>query len=115
MTDFWAHSVRHDRPADSREGWQRLSEHLDEVRVLATTLARAARPGDDRLAADAGLCGLLHDYGKYTDCFQKMLADGRGKCQHAVHGAMLSYFGIEAKKPSPSALPVVWAIARHHA
>jgi CRISPR-associated endonuclease/helicase Cas3 len=115
MKDFWAHSARDAEPADTREGWQRLSDHLREVRELAATLARAARPGDDRLPADAGLCGLLHDYGKYTECFQKMLADGHGKCQHAIHGAMLSYFGIKGGRPNPGMLPIVWAIAGHHA
>lgn len=115
MKDYWAHSAGHDQPGDSREGWQRLAEHLHEVRDLAAKLAKAARPKDNRLAADAELCGLLHDYGKYTDCFQKMIAEGRGKCQHAIHGAMLSYFGNNGEKLNSGVLPITWAIAGHHA
>jgi CRISPR-associated endonuclease/helicase Cas3 len=112
---YWAHSAGIDQPADSTEGWQRLSDHLQEVRELAAKLAKAARPQDDKLAADAELCGLLHDYGKYTRCFQKMLTERRGKCQHAIHGAMLSYFGNVGEKSNQNLLPVVWAIAGHHA
>ena len=99
---YWAHSARLDQPGDSREGWQRLSDHLQEVRELAARLARADVPRTDRLAADAELCGLLHDYGKYTDAFRRCLTERRGKCQHAIHGAMLSCFGIDGEKPNPT-------------
>jgi CRISPR-associated endonuclease/helicase Cas3 len=123
MKDYWAHSARQDQVADLREGWQRLSDHLQGVSELAGKLAKAARPQDDKLAADAELCGLLHDYGKYTDCFQRMMETGRGKCQHAIHGAMLSYLGAEGLaaggagngKKNSALLSVAWAIAGHHA
>ena len=35
----------------------------------------------------AELCGFLHDYGKYADCFQQMILTGKGKCPHAIHDA----------------------------
>jgi CRISPR-associated endonuclease/helicase Cas3 len=115
MKDYWAHSTMRGQPSNSREGWQRLSDHLHAVRDLAGKLARAARPKDDRLAKDAETCGLLHDYGKYTECFQKMLSEGHGKCQHAIHGAMLSYFGNATEKPNPGVLAIVSSVAGHHA
>jgi len=93
-----------------------LSDHLEAVAGIARELASAARPGDERLASLANLSGLLHDFGKYTDCFQQMLRTGRGRCQHAIHGAMLAHFGAEggaAKKPGLNT--VMAAIAGHHA
>ena len=115
-TFYWAHSAN--RPAadtDSREGWQRLSVHLEGVAALAGELAASARPGDERFVALAGLSGLLHDYGKYTDCFQRRLATGSGRCQHAIHGAVLSYFGTGASGARPILSHVAAAIAGHHA
>jgi CRISPR-associated endonuclease/helicase Cas3 len=99
---------------DSRDGWQPLAEHLHAVGSLAAELARAASPGHLRLASDAELSGLLHDYGKYSDCFQRMLVEGRGRCQHSIHGAMLSYFGADGDPANRRLLPSVWCIAGHH-
>jgi hypothetical protein len=96
MRDYWAHSSSRSQAKDSRDGWQPLSQHLESVADIAADLARGACLRDERLAEDAALSGLLHDYGKYTDCFQRMLETGRGKCQHAIHGAMLSYLGAES-------------------
>jgi CRISPR-associated endonuclease/helicase Cas3 len=62
----------------------------------------------------ASVAGLLHDYGKYTDCFQKMLATGRGACQHAIHGALLSYLGTGDRPLKPVYPQVALAIAGHH-
>jgi hypothetical protein len=53
MKDYWAYSAIHNHPTSSRDGWQRLSEHLKAVRKLAGNLARTAPPKDDRLAKDA--------------------------------------------------------------
>jgi CRISPR-associated endonuclease/helicase Cas3 len=61
------------------------------------------------------LSGLLHDYGKYTNCFQQMLATGSGHCQHAIHGALLSYFGTGGNGDKPNLTHVAAAIAGHHA
>ena len=62
-----------------------------------------------------GLTGVLHDFGKYSDCFQQMLQTGKGRCQHAIHGAMLAYFGAEGAAKKPGLNTVMAAIAGHHA
>ena len=113
---YWAHSAKRLTPGPgSRVGWQRLAVHLEAVAALAGDLAEYTRPGDERFATLARLGGLLHDYGKYTDCFQRMLATGSGHCQHAIHGALLSYFGTGASGAKPILLHVAAAIAGHHA
>lgn len=112
---FWAHSAKRvDSDPDPRSGWQRLSEHLEAVSEKAGTLARLARPDDMHFARYASFAGLLHDYGKYTDCFQKMLVTGRGTCQHAIHGALLSQLGTILKQQKPVYPHVALAIAGHH-
>lgn len=92
-----------------------MSVHLEAVSRLAQTMASAARPVDRRLAALAGIAGLLHDFGKYSDCFQRMLCTGQGRCQHAIHGAMLAYFGHDGATREPRLNTVMAAIAGHHA
>lgn len=109
---FWAHSG--DRIGSGRgrgRNWQPLSEHLEAVSGLAARLAELTRPKDAHFADQARLTGLLHDFGKYSDSFQKMLATGKGKCQHAIHGAMLA--AGESNRPL---FPLAaLAIAGHHA
>lgn len=95
--DYWAHS----------DPWQRLSEHLENVAAVAAQLAEAARPGDESFRAAAEAAGLLHDFGKYTDCFQKMIRTGKGRCKHSAHGAVLAHDG---GRPD-----IALAIAGHHA
>jgi CRISPR-associated endonuclease/helicase Cas3 len=115
-TSYWAHSAPNSQPgSDSRAGWQLLSVHLEAVARIASELAAAARPQDDNLARLANLSGLLHDFGKYTDCFQQMLHTGQGRCQHAIHGAMLAHFGPEGAARKPGLNTVMAAIAGHHA
>jgi CRISPR-associated endonuclease/helicase Cas3 len=113
---YWAHSAPNSQSdSDSRAGWQLLSVHLEAVARIARELASAARPPDERLASLANLSGLLHDFGKYTDCFQQMLRTGHGRCQHAIHGAMLAHFGAEGAATKPGLNTVMTAIAGHHA
>jgi len=113
---YWAHSAPNSQSgSDSRAGWQLLSVHLEAVARIARELASAARPPDERLASLANLSGLLHDFGKYTDCFQQMLRTGHGRCQHAIHGAMLVYFGAAGTARKPELNTVMAAIAGHHA
>jgi CRISPR-associated endonuclease/helicase Cas3 len=115
-TFYWAHSAQSSQPgSDSRDGWQLLSIHLEAVARMARDLASAARPLDDSLANLSYLSGLLHDFGKYSDCFQKMLQTGRGSCQHAIHGAMLAYFGANETGRKPALETVAGVIAGHHA
>jgi len=113
---YWAHSAENSLPgSESRAGWQLLSVHLQAVSQLARELASATRPNDDNLANLAALSGGLHDFGKYSDCFQKMLRTGQGRCQHAIHGAMLAKFGTLAKPLKPGLQTVAAAITGHHA
>ena len=115
-TDYWAHSAPNSLAgSESRVGWQPLSTHLQAVAKLAQCLASSARPFDENIARLAHLSGLLHDFGKYSDCFQEMLRTGRGRCQHAIHGAMLAYFGAEESPRQPQLNTVMAAIAGHHA
>ena len=113
---YWAHSAENSLPgSESRAGWQLLSVHLQAVSQLARALASAARPNDGNLASLAAISGGLHDFGKYSDCFQKMLRTGQGRCQHAIHGAMLAKFGTLAKPLKPGLQTVAAAITGHHA
>jgi len=57
---------------------------------------------------------LLHDFGKYSDDFQNMIRTGKGKCQHAVHGATLSPFGTQSAITAPNLIQAAAAIAGHH-
>jgi CRISPR-associated endonuclease/helicase Cas3 len=115
-TLYWAHSAPNSQPgSDSRAGWQFLSVHLEAVARIAGDLASAARPLDDNLARLANLSGLLHDFGKYTNCFQQMLRTGQGRCQHAIHGAILAHFGTEGAARKPGLNTVMAAVAGHHA
>jgi CRISPR-associated endonuclease/helicase Cas3 len=82
---------------------------------MARELASDTRPHDDNLATLAGVSGLLHDFGKYTDCFQQMLQTGRGHCQHAIHGAMLAKLGTQNAPLHSGLQTVAAAIAGHHA
>jgi CRISPR-associated endonuclease/helicase Cas3 len=115
---FWAHSDPDGRSWDSPESrWQPLADHLRNVASLARALAQAAAPGDPALHHMASMAGLLHDYGKYTECFQKMIREGRGRCPHSIHGAIAArQFRLPRGEPSHNwAMPVVRAIAAHHA
>ncbi len=109
---YWAHSGEKLVPhSESRLGWQALSAHLEAVASVAGKLAILARPGDDGFARDAELAGLTHDFGKYSDCFQKMILTGKGKCQHAIHGAILNAGEVH----QPLYQHISLAIAGHHA
>jgi len=115
---FWAHSDPDGLPFDSPSSRaQPLADHLSNVSRLAKLLAQAAAPDDPALHRMAIMAGLLHDYGKYTECFQKMIRVGRGKCPHSIFGAIAArQFGLRPGEPSRDwAMPVVHAIAAHHA
>lgn len=113
---FWAHSDRSGLPPGAPGAkWQPLAEHLANVCDLSRQLAKSARPGDTHFHEMAACSGLLHDFGKYTGCFQKMIASGRGRCQHSAHGAALAYFGSGNGAVAPKDLHVALAIAGHHA
>ncbi len=107
-TPFWAHSDRSGLPPDAPGSyWQPLAEHLQNVARLSRLLAEYAAPQYKHFHDLAEWCGLLHDYGKYSDCFQQMIRTGKGKCPHAIHGAAMAF---QLRAPH-----VASAIAGHHA
>jgi CRISPR-associated endonuclease/helicase Cas3 len=107
---FWARSRSGaETNSESHAPKQPLSQHLQGVADLAIELARLARPGDHQFSRDAELAGLMHDLGKYSEAFQKMLETGAGECQHAIHGAILT-----AGKEKPLYPHIALAIAGHH-
>lgn len=107
---FWAHSDPSGlRPEAQGSKWQPLSEHLQNAARLARCLAQYAAPEYVHFHELAEWCGLLHDYGKFTDCFQNMiLGVGKGPCPHSIHGAAMAYENLKA-------MHVASVIAGHHA
>lgn len=104
---YWAHSDPDGlAPESPGSRWQLLSAHLEAVEVLASELAANARPSDAAFAEAAGVAGILHDFGKYTDCFQKMIREGTGRCQHSAHGAAIA--------SAAGRFDAAFAIAGHH-
>lgn len=113
---YWAHSDRSGLPPDAPGAhWQPLSQHLRNVAALARELASHAAPGYAHFHDLAEWCGLLHDYGKYTDCFQEMILTGKGKCPHSIHGAALAFGGSSNDPVGLRAPHIGLAIAGHHA
>ena len=113
---YWAHSdnsgLAYDVPGSQ---WQKLADHLANVGVLSRRLAELASPTNPHFHELAAVCGLLHDFGKYSDEFQQMIRTGNGKCQHAIHGAVLARFGTQSSFIPPNLIHVAAAIAGHHA
>ena len=94
---YWAHSDPADLPPDHPDArWQPLAEHLQNVAALARQLAVLASPSDKHFHDLAERAGLLHDYGKYSTCFQEMIRGKNLKCPHAIHGAAMAYWGSAA-------------------
>jgi CRISPR-associated endonuclease/helicase Cas3 len=116
IVTFWAHSDRSGIPPEAPGSeWQPLAEHLQNVASLARQLARSAAPENAHFHDLAEWCGLLHDYGKYTDGFQKMIVKGGGRCPHAIHGAVMAFSGPARNSVGLSAPHIALAIAGHHA
>jgi len=112
---FWAHSDSSGRPVDDPKAtWQPLAQHLENVGKLARRLASRAAPEDVHFHDLAEWAGLLHDFGKYQDGFQKMICEGEGRCPHAIHGAAIAHAGQHGAK-GLKAVHIALAIAGHHA
>ena len=113
---FWAHSDRDGLPPGAPGAkWQTLCEHLTNVSDLAEQLARHAAPDYVHFQELARWSGMLHDYGKYTDCFQERITTGKGKCPHAIHGAAMAFGGSKSDPLGLQAPHIGLAIAGHHA
>jgi len=61
-----------------------VAEHLRDVAALAKSNGEVFGAGKE-----AELCGLLHDFGKYSECFQGVLEGRYSKIDHALCGAAL--------------------------
>ncbi len=82
-----------------------VAEHLRAVADLAKIYGGAF--GQEK---EAELCGILHDFGKYSQQFQGVLQGSHEKIDHALGGAALLY-GIKNGKKY---WPVIEAINGHH-
>lgn len=104
---YFAHSDRDGRSCDDPEAnWQLLAVHLKEVARLAEDFACGAG-ASATLVRRARALGLLHDVGKYTRDFQRLLRGEVKKAPHSAFGAALAHFRGNA----PDA---AFAIAGHH-
>jgi CRISPR-associated endonuclease/helicase Cas3 len=105
----YAHSLT---GSNDKSQWQELSEHLRGVELLAMAFARPF--GVERAA---GLAGLLHDLGKYTDAFQARLEGSPIKVDHATAGAVAVRALARDQSDRWGALMaqiISYAIAGHH-
>ena len=98
---FFAHSTSRQDKSD----WQPLSEHLLNVGSLAKGHAAIFRA--EKFAEAAGL---LHDFGKYTEDFQRRICGEALRVDHATRGAMLAL-----ERYGQSGYLLAYAIAGHHA
>ena len=113
---FWAHSDRSGLPPDAPGShWQPLAEHLQNVAALSRRLAEYAAPHFTHFHDLAARCGLLHDYGKYTECFQQMIRGEKRKCPHAIHGAAMAFGGSNSDPIGLRSSHIAAAVAGHHA
>lgn len=111
------------RPAKGDRAEELLNEHLTSVaqRAKRNVLSSAILDREE-LAELAWLCGLTHDFGKYTTYFQEKLPPLEKKppkeaySHHAFISALLGAFVAESRYPDDpeTALLVYLAIHRHH-
>lgn len=111
------------RPAKGNRAEELLNEHLASVAQRAKrNVLSSAIPDREELAELAWLCGLTHDFGKYTTYFQEKLPPLEKKppkkaySHHAFISALLGAFVAGSRYPDDpgAALLVYLAIHRHH-
>lgn len=83
---------------------QTVKEHLNVVSALAAQYGSAF--GEEK---PAGLCGILHDFGKYSPAFQEVLKGTRTGIDHAICGAAFLN-GFHQKGYAA----IIEAVAAHH-
>lgn len=81
--------------------WHLLKDHLAEVAKLSGEFAKPFS-----MSEEAFLAGLLHDFGKYGDNFQKRLHHQISHVNHWAHGAKLAF--------DRGAFLAAFSIAGHH-
>lgn len=95
MDEIYAHS-------SDRGEYELLSDHLNEVAELASEFANDFGYGDVARRA-----GILHDYGKAQDVFQKRVRGGNVSCDHSTSGAKIAY--------EEGDIITAFVVAGHHA
>ncbi len=99
---FYAHSREDCGP----EGWERLEWHLRRTGALARRFTRAFG-----VPSWGAASGLLHDVGKYSDAFQRLIAGDALRVDHSTGGAReaLALYGRDVGHI------LAYGIAGHHA
>src|SRR5689334_18963079 len=94
------------RPAQGGRPEEELKDDLAAVgRMAERNVLGLPIPERERLAALARLCGLTHDFGKYTTYFQEKLPPLEKKppkkeySHHAFVSALLGAFAAERREP----------------
>lgn len=100
---YYAKSQRKDGTQET------VQEHLQAVETLASTYGKSF--GQE---IPAGLCGLFHDFGKYSPDFQNVLKRTQTGIDHAISGAAFLYFHRNAYSNPTLLRPIIEAIAAHH-
>lgn len=78
---YFAHTKENDSGEVLPESsWHLLKTHLNEVARLSGEFAKPFS-----MSGDASLAGLLHDFGKYGDNFQKRLRNQIRGVNHWAH------------------------------
>ncbi len=103
---YYAHSGR----ADDQTDWQSLKEHLEQVAVLAASMAEPLG-----LKKAAFLAGLFHDLGKYTAEFQNRLTGMDVWVDHSTAGAWHMQQAVKSGQDRFIAELIAYAILGHHA
>lgn len=102
---YYAHSLED----QTKNNWQTLRDHL--LNVQAEAAVRGAKFGACKVA---GLAGLLHDLGKYTEAFQKRLEDASVRVDHATAGAQKIHDLVSEPEDLFMAELLSYVIAGHH-
>jgi CRISPR-associated endonuclease/helicase Cas3 len=104
MTKIFAHSLPDAHP----DHWQSMSEHAEQVALLAKRFA-----GKFGAVSLGEVAGLLHDVGKYSNEFQSKLRGANNRVDHSTAGARIAVEAFAGFKPLGQILAYV--IAGHHA
>ena len=108
----WSIAVIYYAKSSQKDGTgETVREHLQAVETLARIYGKAF---DAEIPAD--LCGLFHDFGKYSAAFQKVLQGTQTGVDHATGGAAFLYlYQVGKKQTGKNAYrPVIEAVAAHH-
>ena len=97
--DYYAKSPRADGTRETVE------QHLMSVAALAGQYGAAFGEMES-----AYLCGLFHDFGKYSEAFQNVLRGTQTGIDHAICGAVF----LNAISTNKLFRPIIEAIAAHH-